>query len=134
MRRPGGAGPEGDLRGRWRSADPLHPASGLASRAGQPDRQCAALRYAGSAEVGLQREPRGLGFIITIEDRGPGIPVDKLESVFEPFYRVEASRNRHTGGMGLGLYIARDLTQRMGGTLVLRPREGGGLRAELRLS
>lgn len=91
-----------------------------------------ALRYGGRADVKLQREERG-GFVISIDDQGPGIPAAQLETVFEPFYRVEASRNRHTGGMGLGLYIARDLTQRMGGTLKLSNREGGGLRAEVGL-
>lgn len=91
-----------------------------------------ALRYGGRADVKLQRDERG-GMRILIEDNGPGIPEAQLETVFEPFYRVEASRNRHTGGMGLGLYIARDLTQRMGGTLKLSNRETGGLRAEVTL-
>ncbi len=91
-----------------------------------------ALRYGGRADVKLQRNEGG-GFTITIDDNGPGIPPAQLETVFEPFYRVEASRNRHTGGMGLGLYIARDLTLRMGGTLKLSNREAGGLRAEVAL-
>lgn len=91
-----------------------------------------ALRYGGRADVKLQRDERG-GMRISIEDAGPGIPEAQLETVFEPFYRVDASRNRHTGGMGLGLYIARDLTQRMGGALQLSNREAGGLRADLTL-
>jgi signal transduction histidine kinase len=53
--------------------------------------------------------------------------------VFEPFYRLESSRSRDTGGSGLGLSIARDIAQAHGGTLTLRNRPGGGLTAELRL-
>ncbi len=92
-----------------------------------------ALRYGGRADVKLVHDERG-GMRISIEDSGPGIAPAQLETVFEPFYRVDASRNRHTGGMGLGLYIARDLTQRMGGTLTLSNREAGGLRAEIVLA
>jgi signal transduction histidine kinase len=66
---------------------------------------------------------------VTIDDRGPGIPEDQLEAVFQPFYRLDASRSRHTGGAGLGLYIARDLIQRDGGQLLLSNRPSGGLRA-----
>ena len=71
---------------------------------------------------------------IVIEDEGPGIPEGQLEAVFQPFYRVESSRSRHTGGTGLGLYIARDLIGRQGGTLTLTNRAAGGLRAEIVLS
>jgi signal transduction histidine kinase len=53
--------------------------------------------------------------------------------VFQPFYRVESSRNRETGGTGLGLAIAKQLAQVMGATLTLRNREGGGLEATLTL-
>jgi signal transduction histidine kinase len=70
---------------------------------------------------------------ILIDDDGPGIHESKLEAVFEPFVRVETSRSRQTGGVGLGLFIARELTQRQGGTLTLCNRARGGLRAELRL-
>jgi signal transduction histidine kinase len=70
---------------------------------------------------------------ITICDDGPGIPPTELENVFEPFYRVEASRNRDTGGTGLGLGIARDVAQTHGGSLVLRNRPEGGLEARLTL-
>ena len=68
-----------------------------------------------------------------IDDAGPGIPEGQLEAVFQPFHRVESSRNRHTGGTGLGLYIARDLLQRQGGWLTLSNRREGGLRAEVLL-
>ena len=56
-----------------------------------------------------------------------------LETVFQPFYRVEGSRNRETGGTGLGLAIARQLAQALGATLTLQNREGGGLEATLTL-
>ncbi len=90
-----------------------------------------ALRYGGRADVHAGRDSRGAW--VRVCDNGPGIPPDKLEAVFEPFYRLEESRNRHTGGAGLGLYIARELTQRQGGELTLTNRPSGGLMAELRL-
>ena len=71
--------------------------------------------------------------LLRIDDQGPGIPEAQLEAVFQPFYRVESSRNRATGGSGLGLYIARDLTLRQGGELLLSNRPEGGLRVELTL-
>ena len=64
---------------------------------------------------------------ITIEDNGPGIPGDKLVAVFEPFVRLEDSRNRETGGVGLGLTIAKSNIEANGGRLALRNRAGGGL-------
>jgi signal transduction histidine kinase len=70
---------------------------------------------------------------IRVLDDGPGIPQAELERVFEPFYRLESSRNRDTGGTGLGLSIARDVVQAHGGSLMLRNRPEGGLIAELRL-
>jgi signal transduction histidine kinase len=70
---------------------------------------------------------------ISVCDNGPGIPCEELEKVFEPFYRVESSRNRDTGGTGLGLSIARDVAQAHGGSLALRNRPEGGLEALLTL-
>jgi signal transduction histidine kinase len=70
---------------------------------------------------------------IGICDDGPGIPPEELEKVFEPFYRLESSRNRDTGGSGLGLSIARDVAQAHGGSLVLRNLPEGGLEARLTL-
>jgi signal transduction histidine kinase len=66
-----------------------------------------------------------------VRDEGPGIPPEELERVFEPFYRVESSRNRDTGGTGLGLSIARDVAQAHGGSLVAQNMPGGGLEALL---
>ena len=92
-----------------------------------------ALRYGGRADVQVRRA--GTELHITIDDAGPGIPQALMDNVFQPFFRVDASRSKHTGGTGLGLYIARDLTLRQGGTLTLtNRREGGeigGLRATL---
>ena len=68
---------------------------------------------------------------IRVLDDGPGIPEAELERVFEPFYRLESSRNRATGGTGLGLSIARDVAQAHGGSLTLANRSGGGLEAKL---
>ena len=75
----------------------------------------------------------GAMLTISVCDQGPGIPAEELERVFEPFYRLESSRNRDTGGTGLGLSIARDVAQTHGGTLVLRNRPQGGLEALLTL-
>ncbi|MBU2863468.1 HAMP domain-containing protein [Reinekea forsetii] len=66
---------------------------------------------------------------IYIVDNGPGIPEDHLEKVFEPYVRLEASRNRNTGGAGLGLSIARNIAHGLGGQLRLRNRIGFGLEA-----
>jgi len=90
-----------------------------------------ALRYAGSAEVKVTREAQQV--LVQVDDNGPGIPPDQLEVVMLPFHRLEVSRNRGTGGIGLGLYIARELSERHGMQLKLSNRPEGGLRAELAL-
>ena len=72
--------------------------------------------------------------IIRVRDDGPGIPEIELERVFEPFYRLEGSRNRETGGTGLGLGIARDIAMAHGGDVSLRNHPDGGLEATVRLS
>lgn len=89
-----------------------------------------ALKYAGAAEVMVASLPDGAASIV-VADRGPGIPAELLEAVFQPFYRLESSRNRSTGGTGLGLAIARQLAQAMDASLTLHPRDGGGLEARL---
>ena len=61
-----------------------------------------ALKFAGEAEVNVRRTPEGRT-CITVLDHGPGIPEGQLEAVLQPFYRLEQSRNRNTGGTGLGL-------------------------------
>ena len=91
-----------------------------------------ALKYAGEAEVVLARgADSGGGVTVHVLDRGPGIPEAALEAVFEPFYRLEGSRNRDTGGTGLGLAIARQLAATLDATLTLHMRDGGGLEARL---
>lgn len=96
-----------------------------------------ALRYGHQADVTVSRiagDGTHNAVRITIDDDGPGIPPDQLEAVFKPFVRLDGSRSRDTGGVGLGLYIARELVQRQGGRITLMNRRDGGLRAEIRLS
>lgn len=90
-----------------------------------------ALRYGKRADVTVR--PEGDAVHIVIEDEGPGIAQAQLEAVMKPFFRLEPSRNRLTGGSGLGLYIARDLVVRQGGVLTLANRPEGGLRATIAL-
>ncbi|MGH8149625.1 MAG: sensor histidine kinase, partial [Steroidobacteraceae bacterium] len=73
----------------------------------------------------------GAALTLRVRDEGPGLPPEELERVFEPFYRVESSRNRDTGGTGLGLCIARDIAQAHGGTLTLANLPDRGLEAVL---
>lgn len=91
-----------------------------------------AIKYGGAAEVGVWKNAKG-ALCIAVSDRGPGIPEAELEHVLQPFYRLEASRNRDTGGAGLGLAIAMQLTRAIGGHLALAHREGGGLMATVTL-
>jgi signal transduction histidine kinase len=94
-----------------------------------------ALSYGGAARLRLTPPDaaQGQGLRLTVEDEGPGIPPAELEAVFQPFRRLEASRNRETGGVGLGLPIARNILRAHGGDVVLRNRAGGGLLAEATL-
>ena len=89
-----------------------------------------AVKFGTRAEVQLED---GADLLIRVRDHGPGIPEQELERVFEPFYRLESSRNRDSGGTGLGLSIARDVAQAHGGSLRLANAAGGGLEATLRL-
>lgn len=90
-----------------------------------------ALRYGAGAQVTLVRE--GAVAVIRIDDQGPGIPPDRIEVMLEPFQRGEMSRNRATGGAGLGLTLTRAIAEQHGGSLELVNRAEGGLRAEIRL-
>lgn len=88
-----------------------------------------ALKYGQRARLKLRAE--GNGVAIVVEDDGPGLPEDELGKVFEPFYRVEVSRNRETGGVGLGLAIVRQIAQNHGGSIGLKNLPSGGLQARL---
>ncbi|NKC31135.1 ATP-binding protein [Falsiroseomonas selenitidurans] len=90
-----------------------------------------AVNYGGGARVVL--EDKGQEILVRIEDDGPGIPDAEMQAVFEPFRRLETSRNRGTGGSGLGLTIARRAVEQQGGTVQLSNRPAGGLLAFVRL-
>lgn len=91
-----------------------------------------ALNYGGSAHVTLA-PPLGRVVTVLVDDDGPGIPPDQLDQVFQPFRRLEGSRNRETGGTGLGLPIARNVLRAHGGDVTLVNRPGGGARATVTL-
>lgn len=90
-----------------------------------------AVKYAGSADVSL--EAGAAQARITIADRGPGVPAERIADVFAPFIRLETSRNRETGGISLGLALARAIVEEAGGSIALANREGGGLLATITL-
>ena len=90
-----------------------------------------AIKYGGQARIILADGDQKLS--IRIRDAGRGIPDEMLERVFDPFFRLEGSRNRDTGGTGLGLSIARNVAETHAGTLVLRNAAEGGLEATLTL-
>ena len=90
-----------------------------------------AVKYGHGAQVRLVSEPGSI--CVEIADHGPGIPQDKLDAVFDPFTRLESSRNRDTGGIGLGLALARAIVRDAGGEIALANRPGGGLVATIRL-
>ncbi|WP_374040924.1 ATP-binding protein [Massilia sp. erpn] len=88
-----------------------------------------AVKYGQQAHVAVERV--GGAARIRIRDSGPGIPADQLARVFEPFYRIETSRSRSSGGTGLGLTIARNIAEQHGATLTLANLEQGGLEVTL---
>ncbi|QJE74840.1 HAMP domain-containing protein [Aerophototrophica crusticola] len=90
-----------------------------------------AVKYGGTAELGLSRGAETV--TVTIDDHGPGIPEAEFDNVFRPFYRLEASRSRDTGGTGLGLSVANDIIRGHGGEIRLSNRPGGGLRVTVTL-
>ena len=93
-----------------------------------------ALRYGNNKPVSIQLSMQGGFPLISILDRGPGIPENEREAVFRPFHRLEGSRNLKTGGSGLGLAIVRQLCQTLGWKITLNPRPGGGNEARLLLT
>ena len=89
-----------------------------------------AIRYGQRARVSLKSQREGI--VLLVEDDGPGIPEESFEKVFAPFFRLELSRNRETGGVGLGLSIARAIVRHHGGDIVFRNLPSG-FRAAIRL-
>ncbi|VAW17357.1 hypothetical protein MNBD_ALPHA09-1710 [hydrothermal vent metagenome] len=93
-----------------------------------------AVGYGHRARVSLIQEAEATGaLLVTIDDDGPGIPPDRQEDVFKPFFRLESSRSRETGGTGLGLTVARTIIRAHGGDMALSNRDEGGLRVTVRL-
>ena len=90
-----------------------------------------AARHGARIELRARRRDRSVK--ITIDDDGPGIPPQAREDVFKPFFRLDASRNAATGGVGLGLTIARDVVRAHGGEIWLEDSPLGGLRARIKL-
>ena len=90
-----------------------------------------ALRYAGTARIELTDSREAL--VIRVIDHGPGIAADKREAVFEPFYRLDRSRDRNSGGFGLGLAISRRAIEGQGGTLTVAQSALGGAQFRMRL-
>lgn len=90
-----------------------------------------AVKFAGHADVALSLRTNTV--VIDVLDRGPGIPVEEIDKVMRPFYRIENSRSRQTGGTGLGLAIVQRLLMHCQGELTLTGREGGGLQATVRI-
>ena len=90
-----------------------------------------AVRYGGAdgspARVEMDVEDRPDRLTVIIRDHGPGIPEEQQEKVFQPFYRLEPSRNRNTGGNGLGLAIVRTMARQHGGDVTLENAPDGGL-------
>ncbi len=90
-----------------------------------------AISYGGVACLTVRLEQKTV--LLSVRDEGPGLDPSYAEDVFKPFFRLESSRNRRTGGSGLGLTIARTLVRRMGGEVTLANHESGGLDVNLRL-
>lgn len=90
-----------------------------------------AVKYGTAPVIALRKDETAI--TITVCDRGPGIPGESLEAVFEPFFRLDKSRHKARGGVGLGLTAARTIIRGHGGDIVLRNRDGGGLEATVTL-
>jgi signal transduction histidine kinase len=88
-----------------------------------------AVKYGQQAELSIDVSETEI--MIHVDDRGPGIPDSLREEAFRPFYRVEGSRSRDSGGTGLGLTVARNVARAHGGDVVLSGRAEGGLRATI---
>src|SRR4029077_20073146 len=83
-----------------------------------------AIKYATAPQIELSCA--GAEYVVIVRDRGPGIGDDALQNVFRPYYRLDKSRNRATGGVGLGLTVAQNIVRAHGGEIILSNRPGGG--------
>jgi len=93
-----------------------------------------AMRYtADDSQIFLHVDLHKDTVVIRIEDEGEGVPEDSLKRLFEPFYRVEASRNQQSGGYGVGMAIAEQAIRAQGGTIEASNRSEGGLRVDITL-
>ncbi|MGB0843143.1 MAG: ATP-binding protein [Alphaproteobacteria bacterium] len=88
-------------------------------------------KYANKFRVSLTYEKTSV--LIVVEDDGPGIPTTEYDKVFQPFYRMESSRNSKTGGQGLGLSIVQDFVRKHGGAIELEASDMGGLKVSVKL-
>lgn len=88
-----------------------------------------AIKYGDRARVSIAE--RGCRVVVQVDDDGPGIEQEERDRVFAPFYRIEQSRSRETGGVGLGLTVARTVVRAHGGEVFLKQADSGGLRVEL---
>jgi len=119
------------------STDVKRPATTQAQLRPQAMRRCItnildnALAYGKRAYISLNADGRETR--IAVEDDGPGIPETSREDAFRPFERLDPSRNVETGGVGLGLAIARDIARSHGGDITLNRSDMGGLKAVIRL-
>lgn len=125
------AGQQVSLQGRTRTSIVAQPNAMRRCLTNLLDNAC---KYGQRAEVSIGLDgSRDDSVLIRIRDHGPGIPEDQQEAVFEPFYRLEASRSRDTGGTGLGLAIARNIAENHGARLSLHNHREGGLEVTLSL-
>jgi two-component system sensor histidine kinase CpxA len=93
------------------------------------------IRYAGSSgPISVTGWPDGEHVVLEVADQGPGVPEESLARLFDPFYRVDESRTRHTGGVGLGLTIVKTCVEACGGTVTAANRPEGGLSVQIRLT
>jgi len=90
-----------------------------------------AVKFGTEARVRTVTDAAGAHAVIEVDDNGPGLPDEELERMFEPFVRIETSRNRATGGAGLGLAVVRTVARAHGGDAQLLNLPGGGLRARV---
>ncbi|GDX78735.1 sensor histidine kinase [Deltaproteobacteria bacterium] len=93
-----------------------------------------ARRYGGSASVEVEISAAGARVLLSVLDRGPGVPEADRARIFEPFFRVGGHAEGRDGGVGLGLALVRDIAQHHGGEVRYSPREGGGSRFEVELA